>query len=172
MTNRLDSNQAYIGDSTIAAYSETNLRYPGNLGGIIVQDGITYQLVKVDTSTTTVIAGTPVVWQDIDSYEVTADISDAEDGSGINLPAGVALGSVTAADHAFIIVNGKYSAVLTNGDDDITAGAALVVDADGVVDSVALGTAPTHQPLGYATAADVDGSNTVAAYICPPHNGW
>jgi hypothetical protein len=167
----LHTGQGYIGDGAITAYTETTLRFPGAIGQVTTVDGITYQLVKMHSGADSVIVNEALVWQDLDDFTVTNDISDGVDGVGINFPAGVALGTVSASDHCYIQVDGPGT-VLTNGDDNIAAGDSLIVNADGVVDSIAGGTASTYTPLGIATAADSDSANTVALRVTAPHNGW
>lgn len=64
-------------------------------------------------------------------------------------------------------IKGYHAAVLTNADDDITAGMTLILcSTDGTVDSVAAGTAPTYPIIGIALDADVDASDTVEADLC------
>lgn len=112
---------------------------------------------------TTVANGTVLTYTSSAQTIVTSDISDTNP----NFVAGVGVGAIAASSFGWIQVYGFHSAVATDGGDDIAAGDALIVDptVDGVCDSVAAGTAPTHKTLGFAQAADVDGSNTVAAFL-------
>lgn len=113
---------------------------------------------------TTVANGTPLLYVAADTarLSVTLDLTDAN----TNDPAGVGIGVITAEYYGWIQTKGYHSAVITNGDDDIAANDAIIYGAaDGVVDSVAAGTAPTNKPLGFAQAADVDASNTVATVL-------
>jgi hypothetical protein len=167
--NRLDNGSLYF-EGTLATTNLASLRAPGQLGQFFNKDGKKYQLVRLDTSAVTAVAGQAVVWIDFDDFVVTNDISDA---IGINVPAGVLLGVVTAGNYGYIQVRGVHPAVLTDGGDDIAANDTVIVDpsVDGVVDSVAAATASTHVPLGIATAADVDADNTVAVFLTCPLNG-
>jgi hypothetical protein len=115
---------------------------------------------------TTVANGTVLSYTDYTRTIVTSDIDDGHP----NRPAGVGIGAITASYYGWIQVQGYHAAVITNADDDISAGDLLIVDTDedGQCDSVAGGTACTYVPLGAAYAADVDASDTVAALLyCP-----
>lgn len=118
-------------------------------------------------SDTTVADGTPLLYQTADTSRqtVTVDLTDAL----TNNVAGVGIGAITASYYGWIQVAGYHDAVITNGDDDIAANDAIIYGAaDGVVDSVGAGTAPTNAVLGFAVAADVDAANTVAVNLtCP-----
>ncbi|RJQ10664.1 MAG: hypothetical protein C4551_02530 [Bacillota bacterium] len=131
--------------------------YDATNGGVKV-----YRYVAV-ASDTTVANGTVLTYTDAYHTTVTSDISD----TGQNAAAGVGIGTGTAGYYVWIQSGGYHSALKTNGDDDIAKYATLIVDptTDGVCDSVASGTAPTHRILGYAVAADDDTANTVAAYL-------
>ena len=127
----------------------------------------TFQYVKFDNGAGNVAAanGALAYWKDQDAYTVTSDLSDAigaGDGWRRNMVAGVFLGVPTDARYTFIQIGGRHSAVLTNADDDILAGDALIAaTTDSDVDSVTAGTAPTYRVVGYALAADVDANDTV-----------
>lgn len=98
--------------------------------------------------------------------DVTNDRSGGSAGDGVNA-AGIVIGGVMTQDYyGFILAKGYYPTVLTNGDDDIAAKDQIIISStDGVCDSA---TTMTGAHLGFATAADVDADNTVAAFIdCP-----
>lgn len=167
--NRILTQTPYTDATTFAGTNSTAaaLAYSGQLGQIYCKNDCAFQLVLFHTGTTTIAAGAPVMWQDYDDFVVTAKVSDSKR----NFIAGVALGTVTAGNYGFIQVAGPNAAVLDNGDDDIASGDVVIMaSTDGVVDSVAAGTAPTYIPLGVATAADIDTSNTVAVQITVPLN--
>jgi hypothetical protein len=121
-----------------------------------------YRYVQVNADTT-VANGTVLTYTDLYHTDVTSDISD----TGQNAVAGVGIGAITASYYGWIQTGGYHSAVRTNANDDIAKYDMLIADAtvDGTCDSVAGGTAPTHRVLGYAVAADVDASDTVAAQL-------
>lgn len=100
----------------------------------------------------------------------TAVTNDRSGGSSVsNRPAGICLMVNTQDEYGFILVQGYYSAVVTNGDDDIAAGDSLIVatGTDGACDSVAAATTTVHTlAFGHALEADVDASNTVKAWVC------
>lgn len=125
---------------------------------------LVYKYVKISSGSAAVANGT-LVFQD-DLYGRTGDTRVASAKSR-NHVLGIGIGTITAGQYGYLQVAGYHSAVKTNGDDDIAAGDTLIAAiADGVVDSVAAGTAPTYKPVGIAVAADVDAANTVAANLC------
>ncbi len=132
-----------------ATYGEWRLRF------VLFKDAVTYAAGQV------VSFGTTYGW-------VTNDVDGA---SFLVLRcAGVVLQAVATASYGFVLTNGYYPTVLTNGDDDIAAGDELIMVAtDGVCDSVTSGTTTGSQLyIGMAAAADVDANNTVAAYVATP----
>lgn len=174
-TNRVANQGVWIGAGfTTEDSSATTALLPGQLGQVVIQADKAYQLVQFDTTANglaTVAAGQPVLWKTPASFLVTNDYDVIT--AARNFPAGVALLANTSGYYGWIQVAGPYATVVTNGDDDIGQGDTIIYGAaDGVVDSVAAGTASTFVPLGIATAADVDANNTVAVYLSPPHNGW
>lgn len=123
-----------------------------------------YKYVQLDSSAANAAAnGTVLTYKNGYGYVVTDDISASKQ----NFVAGVAIGSIDKGSYGWMKVYGYHSAVKTNGDDDISKGDTLIVDAstDGTCDSVAAGTAPTHKILGVATADDNDTADTVAAMV-------
>lgn len=117
---------------------------------------------------TTVAAGTALMYTiSVTSLDdVTLDVTDG----GQNFPAGVGLGAITAEYFGWIQIYGYHSAVLTDAGDDISAGDTIIIDTgDGVVDSVAAGTASTYRPMGIAQADDVNAADTVAVFLNCPH---
>ena len=122
-----------------------------------------YKYVEV-AADTTVANGTALLYvlADTARLSVTSDLTDAN----TNDPAGVGIGAITAEQYGWIQTKGYHAAVATNGDDDIAANDAIIMGAaDGVVDSVAAGTAPTNKVFGFAQAADVDAADTVATIL-------
>lgn len=129
------------------------------------EDGKGYRFVKFDNGQGNVaaIAGnlafrfTSTDADTDDYWTVTMDLTDASR----NEVAGVFAAVIADGGYGWLQVKGPC-VVNTDGGDDIAAGDAIIAaNADGTVDSVAAGTAPTHQTVGFALAADTDGSNTV-----------
>lgn len=172
MANRLNPFQALWVEGSIATFNASSLFAGGQLGMFVQQSGNVYQLVKVASGADTPAAGNVVWWTgDLNAFTVSQDISD--DATGVYRPAGVLVFAVTAGNYGFIQVRGEYGTIKTDGGDDIASGDWLIVDpsVDGAVDSVAGGNACTHPPVGVATAADVDGDNTVKGMIIVTFNG-
>ncbi len=111
-------------------------------------NGLAYTLNDVNT-----------VVADTGYWEVTSDQSD----TSVNKVRGVFTAVIADAGFGWIQTKGPC-VVTTDGDDDIAEGDAIIAGAaDLVCESVAAGTAPTNRVVGWALAADVDGSNTVIA---------
>jgi hypothetical protein len=134
-----------------------------------------YRYVKVHASSAAVANGTVVVYRP--SEDAAAVLATAVDNKWTadtriaqatrNAVCGVGIGTITAGQYGWVQVRGYHSAVKTNGDDDIAEGDVLIHSgADGTVDSVTAGTAPTYLPIGVAVAADDNDNNTVAAQLC------
>lgn len=119
----------------------------------------------------TYAAGQPLQRANATSSSVTNDISG---GSALTAarPMGICLGVPTQNQYGWFLRKGYYATVVTNGDDDIAAGDAIIYGAsDGVVDSVAAATTTVHtRAIGYAPAADVDAANTVGVWVDCSHN--
>ncbi len=111
----------------------------------------------------------------LSGFTVTNDVSG---GSATVLRFACAITNVNASGAAVTavptqnsygwgMINGPHSAIKTNGDDDIAAFDTLIMVAtDGVVDSIANATSTgTLLKVGYASAVDVDASNTVPAVL-------
>lgn len=108
----------------------------------------------------TYAAGQVVQFVATDRSTVTNDVSGGSTPIGA---AGIALNVVTQNYWSYILAQGYYPTVKTNGDDDIAAKDQIIVGAaDGACDSA---TTMTGNHLGFARAADVDADNTVAAEI-------
>lgn len=166
-SNNLNRQGIWIG-AGVTSMNDSALFLPGQLGMFFEKAGQKYQLVKFASTTGTIAAGTPVLWSDRDDFVVSSTVADSKR----NEPAGIALGTVTAGNYGFIQVRGNHATVLTNGDDDIAQGDAVIMSSsDGVVDSTAAGTAATYNVFGYASAADVDANNTVAVNLTVALNG-
>ncbi len=158
---------AYIG-AGLGTMDEVTLSYPGQLGDVLVRNGIAYQLVQFKSTSTTIAAAAAVGWTDLDDFVVSAKASD---WLGRNFPAGLALGTQTAGSYGWIQVNGPGSARDDGG--NAASGTSLILSAtDGTVGNVAAGTASTYAPLAIATAAASGAGGTIACEVIAPHNCW
>lgn len=122
---------------------------------VLFKDAVTYAAGQV------VSPGTTFGW-------VTNDVSG---GSSLVLRcAGVVVGVAETGKYGWVLTEGYWPTVKTNGDDDIAAGDTIIMVAtDGVVDSVAAATTTgTLLYVGTAQAADVDADNTVAVIVKSP----
>ena len=142
---------------------------PTHTPGTVYQDlatGVTYQYVNFDNGAGNVAcaAGNVAYVKTLASYVVTMDISDSLTTKQ-NGCCGVFVNAITDAYYGWMIVRGPYSAVLTDGGDDIAIDDSCIAHAttDGVVDTTASGTAPVSRIVGTATAAD--SSTAVACWV-------
>lgn len=144
-----------------ASANDATAKY--KVGGFyFAPDGNVYCYVK-HTDSVTYAAGQPVLWATSTTGRDTVT-NDVSGGSSAGKVAGVCLSAVTKDYYGFILVRGYYDAVLTNGDDDIAAGDAVIAGgADGVCDSAASPTVENY--LGNAAADDVNAADTVAVYV-------
>ncbi len=134
------------------------------LGQYREEDGKGYRYVQYDNGTgnLTCVDGKLAYQVDSDEWIVTMDVSDSDR----NLVVGVFSSVIADSGYGWIQSWGADT-VTTNGDDDIAKGDAVIASAagDGTADSTAQDTAPTNRVVGWATAADVDGSDTVATFL-------
>jgi len=114
---------------------------------------------------TTVADGTCLGYSDTSRFIASEDIGNSD--FVINQVAGVGIGEIVAESYGWVQCYGYHAAVLTNGDDDITDGDTIIIDAsnDGVCNSTASGTPPVSTPIGVAVADDVNDDDTVAAFL-------
>jgi len=148
----------YIDASSIASVNDATLPYAGQLGLTYSSNGKTYQLVQFKSTTTTIAAGTAVMWTDPANFVVSAKVAD----SVRNMPAGMALGTVTAGNYGWIQVGGPVTTLISTG--SITAGDVVIMSStDGTVAGIAAGTAPTYLPLGPCTVTAA--SNVVGCLL-------
>lgn len=143
--------------------SDNSSTYGMALNEHVYIGGKTYVVVQLSASAANAAANGTVLYDTAVTGVVTDDIS----ASHVNNVRGVANGTITKGNYALIQTWGAHSAVKTDGGDDIAAGDALIGDTtvDGVCDSTAALTAPVSKVIGWATAADDDTANTVAAYL-------
>jgi hypothetical protein len=137
------------------------------LGQYREEDGVGYRYAKFDNGTGNVasVAGGLAYSKDATTslWTVTMDVSDTHR----NQVVGVFVAVIGDLGFGWIQVKGYYATVTTNGDDDISAGDAIIASSagDGTCDSTAAGTAPVAKVVGWATTADVDANNTVAVFL-------
>lgn len=154
----------YINGTDVSTVNDTTPTYPGGVGMCFSKQGNDYQYVQFLSTTTTIAAGTPVMWNDYNDYIVSAKVADAKR----NFPAGFALGAVTAGNYGWIQVGGPYATAVTTGGTFAAGDVAIMSATDGQLVAVTAGTAPTYIPMGIATAANV--SSAVAIQITVPRN--
>ncbi len=154
--------------------SSADLEKLGELGAEYSESGKTYKFVQVHTActggTANVIAAGEVLYRTATDNVVTNDrsegISDSADHycglAPSDLSANVPESTSTATYYMLMQVGGDHSAVVTNGDDDITAGSQIIASGDGTCDSASAGTAIKPEFIGHALSADSDSANTVA----------
>ena len=138
------------------------------LGQYREEDGLGYRYVKYDNGTAniTMAAGYLLYVKAAGTSEwtVTHDVSDTT----TNMVRGVAIAVIADGGYGWMQTKGYNAAVETDAGDDFAAGDALIAHAteDGEADRTAKGTAPVSRVVGWATAADDDTADTVAAVLC------
>lgn len=137
--------------------------------------GRTLRLVQMSTSLTndTTVDGS-LVYRTTTSSTVTNTAASAATINSLPVPAGVALGALAESPssdtyYAWVLIRGRKTNLLTNGDDDIAQGNCLDTDSGSNGGCNSVSGAITADLLGVlvgrALAADVDAANTVDAMI-------
>ncbi|MCP4527472.1 MAG: hypothetical protein GY833_16385 [Aestuariibacter sp.] len=129
--------------------------------------GKDYRYVQVSASSAGACANGTVMLNTGSAGTSDFVVSDDVSANKQNDVIGVGVGAIAKSSYGWIQVYGSHAAIKTDGGDDIADGDGLIQSAtgDGECDSVAAGTALTHKGIGFATAADVDSQDTVAAFI-------
>lgn len=160
----------YIDAATVASVNDVTNPYPGQTGQFFSKNGCVYQLVQFYSGTTTIAAGTPVMWQDFDDFVVSAKVADSKR----NFVAGLALGTVTAGSYGFIQVQGPYALAVQDGLTTASGDVLVMSASDGQLTKISAGTAPTYLPAGAATGSSTVvgslASGTVAIQLSCPLN--
>lgn len=159
--------QTQIGHEGLTETSTSAFHTPGEMIEIVDSEGLKrYQYVEYDNGSAPIAAAADNICyyldgSDWDGYTVTSDVSDTQE----NLVAGVLMAAIADGSYGWIQTFGYSEDVATNGDDDISAGDAIIPVGDGTIDSVDAGTAPTYKVVGWAVADDVDADDTVATHL-------
>jgi hypothetical protein len=130
---------------------------PGELGKrFIASTGKRYQLVQLDSSSSTTAANQLVFWAQRTLYTVTAAVADTRNVALQNGVAGRAPGIVAASGYFAMQIGGSavisYAGTTTNG----AVGAAVIAataNTLGQANAIAIGTAPTNKVVGWVTTA-------------------
>lgn len=122
------------------------------------------RLVKLSTALTNdaIAAGEVLCWKDPENYIVTNDVSDSFNATtpyaaGIALGAASESGATTSTDSwVFILTRGIYTAVKTDGGDDIVECDLLMASAsvDGGADRLLINTTSIADPADTPASAD------------------
>lgn len=159
--------QSGIGHEVFTANHQYARHTPGEVVEVVTSTGLKrYKYINFESGTAAVAAAAGSLayyldGSDFDAITVTSDVSDTD----INHVAGVLQAVLTDEYYGWVQTWGYYATVKTNADDDISAGDAIIGAGDGTCNSTAQDTAPTNKVVGWAVAADVDASDTVATYI-------
>ena len=159
--------QSPIGHTILTENSSTANHTPGEVIEIVGSAGLKrYKYINFDNGADNVaaLAGGVAFMMgstNFDGSTVTMDLSSSKANNAI----GVFQRVLTDGYYGWVQTWGQYSAVLTNGDDDIAAGDSVWAVGDGTVNSDAAGTAPKYKVVGWAISDDVNASNTVDTYL-------
>lgn len=94
-------------------------------------------------------------------WEVTSDVSD----SHRNKVAGVLTAVIADEGYGWLQTRGPASVVFNNDDDAAEGMSVISANTDGTCDTVAAGTAPTNQVVGWVIGAVVAASNTAPCFL-------
>lgn len=130
---------------------------PGEVGKkFVASTGKRYQLVQLDSSSSTTAANQLVFWAQRTLYTVTAATGDTRNAAGINGVAGRAPGIVAASGYFAMQIGGSavltYAGTTTAG----VAGSAVIARSGstvGAADATTLGTSPVSKVVGWVTTA-------------------
>lgn len=137
-------------------FNQTSLYKPGELGKKFTHiTGKRYQIVQVDASSASTVAGGIVYWASRTAYKVTAKSGDASNTAGLNGVAGRSPGATAAGNFMAMQIGGSavlvYAGTTTAG----AVGGAVIANSSTLSDTNAttLGTAPTNKVIGWITVA-------------------
>lgn len=131
---------------------------PGEVGKkFVASTGKRYQLVQLDSSSSTTAANQLVFWAQRTLYTVTAAYQDTRSIAGLNGVAGRAPGIVAASGYFAMQIGGSavlsYAGTTTAG----VAGSQVIARGSsntlGQADAVAVGTGITQKSVGWVTVA-------------------
>lgn len=130
---------------------------PGEVGKkFVASTGKRYQLVQLDSSSSTTAANQLVFWAQRTLYTVTAALADTRNQAAQNGVAGRAPGIVAASGYFAMQIGGSavisYAGTTTAG----AVGSAVIVKTSntlGQADATAAGTAPPSKLIGWVTTA-------------------
>jgi len=148
-------------------YNQTSLYKAGELGKrFFASNGKRYQIVQVDSASSSTVANGVVYWASRSAYKVTAASGDTANLAGLNGVAGRCPG-VTAAGNYFAMQIGGSAVLVYAG--TTTAGAvggAVIAKSSTLSDTNATtsGTAPTNKVIGWITVAAT--STQVTCSMC------
>lgn len=132
---------------------------PGELGKkFVAATGKRYQLVQLDSSSSTTAANQLVFWAQRTLYTVTAAYQDTRNVANLNGVAGRAPGIVAAKGYFAMQIGGAATLTFAGTTTAGAVGGSVIARASsntvGAADAVVLGgTAPTQQTVGWVTTA-------------------
>lgn len=131
-----------------------------SLGQIRIHpNGNMYRYIKYDDGTANIAAVEGLVVYHVGTVDwvVTPDVSD----TSLSRRAGVIVATITNLQFGWMLVEGIYPTVTTDGGGDIVAGNTLVADGDGRVDILAA----TEENIGVGVALTDDTATDVRAAV-------
>lgn len=156
MPATVNDQTVYLNTGNPETFNPTTLYKPGELGKkFTFNNGNRYQIVQVDSASSTTVANGVVYWASRANFTVTARSGAAANQAGLNGVAGRS--PVAAAASSFIAMQIAGPAVLVYAG-TTTAGAvggAVIANSSTLSDTNAttLGTAPTNKVIGWITVA-------------------
>lgn len=158
MANRQTASAIIFGD--LVSDTGSSQEYP--LGTKREEEGKVYRYVKRSDPDVAPIAN-QLAYHTDGAWSVCMDVSQVDR----NLVMGVFQSVIADGEYGWVLTKGRVSALVTNGDDDIAKGDAIIASAagDGTCDSTAQDSAPTNKVVGWALADDDNGANTVDVFV-------
>ncbi len=139
------------------------------LGMYREEDGRGYRYVQFDNGSGNVAAlvgGLAYILNDVNTvalttgaWTVTMDVSD----TSLSKVRGVFVAIPADLGYCWIQTKGPATVLLNNDDDAVKGQSIIATSSDGLGDTVAVGTAPTHRVVGWCLGSVVAASNLVPA---------
>lgn len=173
MSNNERQQAMWVSTGDPETVNDSRLPMPGQLGRYLtvkqptsaapgVESGRdkTYRYIQVDSSSPAPFAGATAWWKTKEAFKVTTDATNR------NNRAGVFQGAITPGNYGYIQTGGPATTKFVDAPTSLpnVAGRAVIPSAtNGKADCLAVGTAPTHNLLGWvALTPSYNGSDSTA----------
>lgn len=121
----------YFGRQTKDTFNSATLEGGTQLGQRFTVNGVTYQVVLLDSGSASPVAGEVIWWKDMSLFSVTKAIANAQVANALNMAAGVVTFAATAGYYTCIKVDGVMGCKVVNA---VAAGSSLKAKSDNTLD--------------------------------------